>query len=244
MTSAALPARYRFGAFELQLDERRLLSDGTAVSLRPRAFDLLAAFVDRAGGRGSGPARAGVGPAQDSRQRSDRHRLRAELREILAAVWPELEICTEAEDGIKAMHAMTRHAPDVLFLDIEMLGMSGLEVAQQASGKCHVVFVTAYDKYAVTAFEQGAVGLCDEANFQVHAGRDRRHPVAHQKANQRADRRLDPKVFWQIHRSTVVNVNAIAGVSRDLRGHLHVKLKQRKEALAVSESYVHLFKQM
>ena len=55
---------------------------------------------------------------------------------------------------------------------------------------------------------------------------------------------LDPNVFWQIHRSTLVNVNAIAGVNRDLRGHLHVRLKQRKETLAVSESYVHLFKQM
>src|SRR5215468_4602868 len=49
MASAASRGRYRFGAFELQLDERRLLSDGTAVSLRLRAFDLLAAFVDRAG---------------------------------------------------------------------------------------------------------------------------------------------------------------------------------------------------
>ena len=53
--------------------------------------------------------------------------------------------------------ALAEHAPDVLFLDIEMPGMSGLEVARRASGKCHVVFVTAYDKYAVAAFEQGAV---------------------------------------------------------------------------------------
>jgi DNA-binding LytR/AlgR family response regulator len=55
---------------------------------------------------------------------------------------------------------------------------------------------------------------------------------------------LDPEVFWQIHRGTLVNVNAIAGVQRDLGGHLRVKLKQRKETLAVSEPYVHLFKQM
>jgi DNA-binding LytR/AlgR family response regulator len=51
-------------------------------------------------------------------------------------------------------------------------------------------------------------------------------------------------LFWQIHRSTLVNVNAIAGVTRDLRGHLQVKLKQRAEALPVSESYTHLFRQM
>ncbi len=55
---------------------------------------------------------------------------------------------------------------------------------------------------------------------------------------------VDPKLFWQIHRSTLVNVNAIAGVARDLRGHLNVRLKHRKETLPVSESYIHIFKQM
>jgi len=55
---------------------------------------------------------------------------------------------------------------------------------------------------------------------------------------------LDPQTFWQIHRSTLVNVNAIAGVTRDITGHLRVRLKGRNETLAVSESYYHLFKQM
>jgi DNA-binding LytR/AlgR family response regulator len=55
---------------------------------------------------------------------------------------------------------------------------------------------------------------------------------------------VDPQTFWQIHRGTLVNVNAIAGIQRDIGGHLRVKLKQRKETLAVSESYAHLFKQM
>lgn len=55
------------------------------------------------------------------------------------------------------MHAIEQHATDVLFLDIQMPGMSGLEVARQAGSKCHIVFVTAYDQYAVAAFEQGAV---------------------------------------------------------------------------------------
>lgn len=80
-----------------------------------------------------------------------------ELRETLAALWPELAICAVAADGIEALHLLEQHAPDVLFLDIQMPGMSGLEVAKRASGRCHVVFVTAYDKYAVAAFEQGAV---------------------------------------------------------------------------------------
>jgi DNA-binding LytR/AlgR family response regulator len=83
--------------------------------------------------------------------------LRGELREQLAALWPELSIEAEAEDGIEALRALQTHAPQLLFLDIEMPGMTGLEVAAQASRRCHVVFVTAYDKYAVAAFEQGAV---------------------------------------------------------------------------------------
>jgi len=55
---------------------------------------------------------------------------------------------------------------------------------------------------------------------------------------------VDPNMFWQIHRSTLVNINAVAGVTRDFRGHLSVNLKHRKETLPVSEPYMHLFKQM
>lgn len=83
--------------------------------------------------------------------------LRAELKEMLTRLWPELSICAETEDGVEALHAIEQHAPDILFLDIQMPGMSGLEVARQAGSKCHIVFVTAYDQYAVAAFEQGAV---------------------------------------------------------------------------------------
>ena len=83
--------------------------------------------------------------------------LRTELRETLAALWPELVIVAAAEDGLEALRALHQHRPQLLFLDIEMPGMTGLEVAAQASRQCHVVFVTAYDKYAIEAFEQGAV---------------------------------------------------------------------------------------
>jgi DNA-binding LytR/AlgR family response regulator len=83
--------------------------------------------------------------------------LLAELRDTLRKLWPELAVVAEAEDGIEALRALQEHAPDVLFLDIQMPGMSGLEVARMASGSCHVAFVTAYDQYAVAAFEEGAV---------------------------------------------------------------------------------------
>ncbi len=80
-----------------------------------------------------------------------------ELCDLLRALWPELEIRGVAGNGIEALRQLDQHAPDVLFLDIQMPGMSGLEVAKRASGRSHVVFVTAYDRYAVAAFEQGAV---------------------------------------------------------------------------------------
>ncbi|HZI83308.1 MAG TPA: LytTR family DNA-binding domain-containing protein [Casimicrobiaceae bacterium] len=87
----------------------------------------------------------------------DEANLAEELRETLAAMWPELMICGVASDGLQALQQLEQHEPNVLFLDIHMPGISGLEVAKRASGRSHIVFVTAYDKYAVAAFQQGAV---------------------------------------------------------------------------------------
>ncbi len=83
--------------------------------------------------------------------------LRSELAQHLAELWPELRIVGEATTGIEALDLLDRLSPDVLFLDIEMPLMSGLAVAQRALGRCHIVFVTAYDEHAVAAFEAGAV---------------------------------------------------------------------------------------
>jgi DNA-binding LytR/AlgR family response regulator len=83
--------------------------------------------------------------------------LRIELGELLAQVWPELDVLALVGDGLEAVRAIEKHSPDVLFLDIQMPGISGLDVARAASGRCHVAFVTAYDQHAVAAFEQGAV---------------------------------------------------------------------------------------
>jgi len=236
--------------------------------------------------------------------------LRGELRDALAKLWPELDVCAEAEDGIAALREIAAHAPDVLFLDIQMPGVSGLEVAKHASGRCHIAFVTAYDKYAVAAFEQGAVdyvmkpfsaarlattierlkakaasspasldGLIKSLADAAGARKEHLRWITASQGNElrlitveeilyfQADNKytlvvtadkeslirrpikelideLDPQVFWQIHRSTLVNVNAIAGVHRDIGGHLRVRVKGRKETLAVSESYHGLFKQM
>ncbi len=83
--------------------------------------------------------------------------LRAALRQHLAELWPQLDVSREAEDGITAIKMIGERLPDVLFLDIHVPGLNGLEVARLVSGRCHVVFVTAHQQHAVTAFEEGAV---------------------------------------------------------------------------------------
>ena len=87
----------------------------------------------------------------------DEAALRAEVRQALALLWPELDVCAEVGDGLDAARVLEEQRPDVLFLDVAMPGMDGLEVARRASGRSHVVFITAYDEHAVPAFEEGAV---------------------------------------------------------------------------------------
>jgi DNA-binding LytR/AlgR family response regulator len=233
--------------------------------------------------------------------------LREELVELLGSLWPELQIVAQAGDGIAALQALEAHAPDVLFLDIQMPGLTGLEVARQASGRCHVVFVTAYDHHTLAAFEQGAadyvlkpataarlattvgrlkerIGLPapqidgllreiggpqrgflrwinashgqtvrvitvdDVCYFQADSKYTRVVTAAEESLIRKPVRELglelDPSCFWQIHRATIVNVHAIAGVVRDQRGRTQVRLKRRDELLAVSDAYTQLFRQM
>jgi len=240
----------------------------------------------------------------------DEANLRDELRETLAEIWPELEIKAEARDGDEACAALELHRPDIIFLDIQMPGMTGLDVAKNANGLSHIVFVTAYDDYAVKAFERAAIDYVMKpitterlqetvrrlkarvqerpANLSdlVQALAERLAPkneylrwitvsrgqemelitideiIYFQSDNKytrvvtgerdalirRTIRELadevDPKKFWQIHRSALVNVNAIAGVMRDFGGRMRVRLKRRKETLPVSEPYEHLFRQI
>ena len=87
----------------------------------------------------------------------DEELLRNELRGQLERLWPELDIAGEAGDGAAALQVFDEHRPDVVFLDIRIPGMNGLEVAEHVSRHCHVVFVTAHQEYAVSAFEQGAI---------------------------------------------------------------------------------------
>jgi DNA-binding LytR/AlgR family response regulator len=83
--------------------------------------------------------------------------LRAQLKARLADAWPELEIVAEAGNGDEALQQAAVLRPDIAFLDIRMPVRTGLEVAREIGAGCHIVFVTAYDEYAVAAFDEGAV---------------------------------------------------------------------------------------
>jgi DNA-binding LytR/AlgR family response regulator len=87
----------------------------------------------------------------------DEPRLAQHLKERLAALWPELVVAGVAGNGVEARALIDAEAPDVAFLDIRMPGLTGLEVARAAGAGVHVVFVTAFDQYAVDAFEREAV---------------------------------------------------------------------------------------
>jgi DNA-binding LytR/AlgR family response regulator len=234
--------------------------------------------------------------------------LRAEIRETLHLLWPDLRICAEAADGQQAVEALEQFGPNILFLDIHMPGLNGIEVARHASGKAHVVFITAYDTYAIDAFKDGALdyivkpisaermkvtveriqsrlreppadltGLVDmlksavggESGYlkwlTVPHGTELRVLAVSEITYLRADNKyttvntrsssfllnsslkemqskLDPNVFWQIHRGIVVNVSAIDTIYRSFRGTLELKLKDRTELLPVSSSHAHLFR--
>jgi DNA-binding LytR/AlgR family response regulator len=87
----------------------------------------------------------------------DEPRLASYLAEKLAAAWPELQVAGIAANGAEALRLIEEHDPDILFLDVRMPGLTGLEVARRAEEGVHIVFVTAYDQYALEAFEHAAV---------------------------------------------------------------------------------------
>lgn len=257
----------------------------------------------------------------------DERLMRNQLRARLAEVWPGLQIVDEARNGLEAVDLVARHRPDVVFLDIRMPGLTGVEaarqIAQMALGEDEllpeIVFITAYDQYAVEAFEQGAADYVlkpaeaqrlkvtverirkrlgsrgtptetaapplqqllhqltakmnpgaavprltriqasvgstiqmiavDEVLFFISDEKYTRVQTAKTEALIRKPikelvEELDPDQFWQIHRSTLVNVREIDSVTRDDRGRQIVSIKGQPEKLEVSRSYAGLFKGM
>jgi DNA-binding LytR/AlgR family response regulator len=83
--------------------------------------------------------------------------LREALVRLLAGAWPELQVVAQARNGREAIELFETHRPNICFLDVQMPGKTGVEAAQHIGGRAHLVFVTAFDKYAVQAFAQGAL---------------------------------------------------------------------------------------
>ncbi|HEV7576353.1 MAG TPA: LytTR family DNA-binding domain-containing protein [Caldimonas sp.] len=272
----------------------------------------------------------------------DEPHLAAYLRELLAKAWPALAIVAVARNGVEAAERIAALEPDLAFLDIKMPGLTGLEVAQGIEGQTRVVFVTAYDEFAVAAFEQqaldyvlkpvkaerlartverlqrelasvgagsagsaaGAAGAAsaagtsgagadatvrepDDARLaaalrQLIAAPRAAAPLRYVRASQgelthqvdvadvlffHADDKytcvrtaaaeylirttitelaaqLDPDRFVQVHRSTIVNLDHLAGTRRDELSRLHLRVRGHAGELPVSRAYVHLFKAM
>jgi DNA-binding LytR/AlgR family response regulator len=239
----------------------------------------------------------------------DEPMLRAQLKARLSEAWPELGDIVEAENGDLALALIDERRPDVAFLDIRMPRQSGLDVARAIAGRCHVVFVTAYDEYAIAAFDEGAIDYVlkpvtadrigkvvtrikarlatpplDLAALlaKLAAREESAAPLRWIRASlgnvmqmiavvdvvyfQAEDKytkvvtrdsaalirkpikdlydELDQEAFWQIHRATIVNLQAIARVERDFRDQPVITLKSRPEKLTVSRTFAHRFKAM
>lgn len=240
------------------------------------------------------------------------------------AHWPELQVVAVARNGLEAAERIAALQPDIAFLDIQMPGLTGLEVAQGIEGATRVVFVTAFDEYAVQAFDEEAVdyvlkpvklerlqrtmervqrALASTGNSAIPLNANDPHLLAvlkklmpavtpqataphehlrwvrasrgdmtHQVAVQDvlyfyADEKytcvqtaqseylirtpiaelaaqLDPAQYWQVHRSTIVNLQHLEGTRRDEVSRLFVRIKGHATELPVSRAYVHLFKAM
>jgi len=87
----------------------------------------------------------------------DEENLCSHLETLLEKLWPELQLIGIAQNGPEALSLIKRDEPDIAFLDIKMPVMSGIDVAKHTQGLCHVVFITAYDEFAIQAFEQDAI---------------------------------------------------------------------------------------
>jgi DNA-binding LytR/AlgR family response regulator len=240
--------------------------------------------------------------------------MREQLRARLAEVWPALDVVAMAANGVEAVDMAARHQPQIAFLDIRMPGMGGIEAARQLYNRCHIVFATAYDQYAVDAFEHGAIdyllkpvtaerlattcerlrrrlpqapqdigaqlaqlgsllqqGVAPKRKYlhwiQAQVGGNLRMISTREILFFQSDEKytrvqtataellirktlkeladeLDPDEFWRIHRSTLVRVDAIAEVSRDMRGRQMLRVRNFPGELEVSRNHSHLFQQM
>lgn len=253
----------------------------------------------------------------------DEDMMRERLITQLKQCHPQAQIVAIAENGNDAWDLWLEHEPDVVFLDIQMPGLSGLAVAERIRARSHIVFVTAYDQHALQAFEHAALDYLLKPvtlerleqtikrlieriqNTSKSASQTAENSVSKSHAealnsianvNQTSEKKtkpkwlrasvgkqirlihlndilflqsdtkytrvvtkdgeayirtalkdliemLDPEIFWQIHRGTVVNAHAIESAERIDSERLEVILKNCTERLTVSRSFGYLFRE-
>ncbi len=244
----------------------------------------------------------------------DEHLPRTHLKSLLNKAWPELDIQGEAQNGMKAFQLIEEKKPDVVFLDIKMPGITGIEVAEKIIGSRVVVFVTAYDQFAVEAFDKEAVDyllkpviperlektivrikkrlanaslsgivpdslkkllselttntprkylkwikaqvgdtihLIDTSQVYFFKSSEKYTLVVceHDETVIRKPlieliKELDPSMFVQIHRNTIVNFEFIDKINISITGRGQLKLIGRSEIHTVSRGYLKQFRQM
>ena len=119
----------------------------------------------------------------------DERLMRVQIIDRLKEAWPELSIVGEASNGREAVAIVQSLQPDIVFLDISMPGMDGIQAARALAGQVHVVFVTAHDQYAISAFEHGAVDYLLKPAEPGTGGADLRAPSRATRASARSDER-------------------------------------------------------
>jgi DNA-binding LytR/AlgR family response regulator len=161
----------------------------------------------------------------------DEDALRAYLKDRLSALWPELTIIGEARDGETALRLIRDTRPDIAFLDIQMPGLSGIEVAKKAAGTCLFVFVTAYDRYAVDAFESEAI------DYLLKPVTDERLTRTVQRLQERLASETVPDLSGLLERMSR------SSASLSLPGHLQwIKAQHRESIRLIPVADIYYFK--
>ncbi len=234
----------------------------------------------------------------------DEEILRVSLVNKLQKYWPQKLNIDCASNGSEALQILNSEKIDIAFLDIQMGDMTGMEVVKQTSHCCHVVFVTAYDEYAIEAFDAGAIDyllkpysdtrlkecierlngrltsvpvdlklLLQNVNSSNNkylkrlkiqignktwlipvediiclkaSGRYVKVLTAEREALVRIPlknliEQIDPEVFWQIHRSTIINISHLDHIKNIDHEQVNAHMKNMEEPIIVSRSYTHLF---
>lgn len=237
----------------------------------------------------------------------DEEFLRENLNNKLIKYWPQAKIISSVENGDDALASLNKDKPDIAFLDIQMGDLTGIEVAQLTKHKCHIIFITAYNQYAIQAFETGAIDyllkpysdkrlqecierlnvrlastpvdikqalenvnseqgsylkrlkiqignkfwlipvddiICFKASGRYVKVLTKEREALVRMPLKNLCEQLNPEMFWQVHRSTVLNIKSLNYVQTTDCEQMNAYMKGLNEPLAISRSFTHLFRSL